>query len=47
MSHSSTVPSKINLEQSTDQLSGSTTLTRGKDNNPDTSNVISDWNSSK
>ena len=37
MTHSSTVPSKINSKQFSDQSSGSTTSTRGKDK----------WNSSK
>ena len=47
MVHGSSVPYKINSKQSSNQLISSTTSTRGKDNNPDTFNVISNWNSSK
>ena len=46
MARSSTVP-KIDSKQSSDQSSGSTTSTEGKNNNPGTTNVIFDWNSSK
>ena len=38
--------SKIDSKQSSDQSSGSATLIRDKDNNPDISNVISNWSSS-
>ena len=47
MARSSTVLSNIDSKQSSIQSSGSTTLTRGQDSNPDDSNTISHWNSSK
>ena len=47
MARSSIIPSKIYSKQPFNQSSGSTISTRGKDINPDTSNVISNWNSSK
>ena len=47
MARSSTVLSNIDSKQSLNRSSCSTTLTIGKDSNPDTSIGISDWNSSK
>ena len=41
MARSSTVSSKIDSKQLSNQSSGSTTSIRGKDNNPDAANVNS------
>ena len=40
MACNSSVPSKIDSKQSSDQSSGSITSTRGKDYNPDTLNIF-------
>ena len=47
MASTSTVPSKIDSEQSSNQSSSSTTSIRHKDSNLDTSNINSDWDLSK